>query len=253
MKPKILVMDIETRPLLASVWQLWENNVPLNMLERDWAVLSWAAKWVGSKKVFQKDQRRAKNVDNDKAILAEMWKLLDEADIVVTQNGKSFDVKKLNARFVIHGMKPPSSFKQIDTKLLAKKHFAFTSNSLEYMSDKLCVKYKKLKHKKFPGFELWSECLKGNQAAWREMARYNVHDVLATEELYGKLIPWDNAVNFNVYGDEPACSCGSKEFKRNGFFYGSTGRSQRYSCKSCGSEFRETKTEKTTGMVGTKR
>lgn len=37
------------------------------------------------------------------------------------------------------------------------------------MTDKLCVKYKKLNHSKFPGMELWRECLKGNSEAWTEM------------------------------------------------------------------------------------
>lgn len=59
------------------------------------------------------------------------------------------------------------------------------------MTDKFCKKYKKLKHKKFPGHELWKECLKGNKEAWNEMRKYNIHDVLATEELYNVLKQWD--------------------------------------------------------------
>lgn len=251
--PKILALDIETAPILGFVWDLWDQNVGINQIHYDWYVLSWAAKWIGDKKVLQQDQRHTKNIEDDSRILRDMWELLNEADVVVTQNGKSFDIKKLNARFVIHGMKPPSSFKHIDTRLLAKKHFGFTSNSLEYMSGKLNVKYKKLKHKRFPGFELWRECLRGNREAWVEMAKYNIHDVLALEELYTKIIPWDNSVNFNVYTDHPICTCGSKDFKLNGFMYSSTGRFQRYSCKQCGSEFRSTKAEGRVKRVGTTR
>lgn len=253
MKPRVLIVDIETAPILAYSWGIWDQNIGLNQIQQDWYILSWAAKWLDSKDVQQMDQRKAKHIDDDKQILRRLWTLLDLADIVITQNGKSFDVKKINARFIANGMKPTSSFKQIDTKLLAKKHFGFTSNSLEYMSDKLCTKYKKLKHKKFPGMELWTECLKGNKKAWKCMAEYNIHDVLATEELYKKLIPWDNSVSFSVYGDNPVCTCGSTDFYKNGFFYGSTGRYQRYSCKKCGSEFRDNKLEKTTSRVGTKR
>jgi len=238
---KALVFDIETAPILGYVWGLWENNVALNQVHSDWYVLSWAAKWLDEKKVMYKDQRNAKNVEDDSKLLGGIWKLLDEADVVITQNGKSFDVKKLNARFVWHGFQPPSSYKHIDTKLLAKKHFAFTSNKLEYMSDKLCTKFKKLKHTKFQGFELWKECLAGNLAAWKEMERYNKYDVLALEELYKKLIPWDNAINFNLYSRDNVtrCTCGSANFKRNGYFYGSVGRYQRYKCLDCGSEIRD--------------
>lgn len=238
---KILVLDIETAPLLGFVWGLWDNNVALNQLYKDWHLLSWSAKWLGSNKVLYMDQRNEKNIEDDKRILKGIWDLLDEADVVITQNGKQFDTKKLNARFVLNGMKPPSSYKQIDTLILAKKHFGFTSNKLEYMSEKLNTKYKKLKHSKFSGFELWSECLKGNRKAWREMEKYNKYDVLALEELYYKLIPWDNTLNFNVFNEDEnmVCSCGSKEFTKNGFFYSSVGKYQRYSCKKCGSEFRD--------------
>lgn len=241
-KPKVLIYDIETAPILGYVWGLWDNNVALNQIESDWHVLSWSAKWLGDppNKVMYMDQRGAKNIEDDRDILKKIWLLLDEADIVVTQNGKSFDQKKLNARFILHGFQPPSSYKHIDTKLIAQKHFGFTSNKLEYMTDKLCVKYKKLKHTKYPGFEMWRQCMSGNISAWKEMERYNKHDVLALEELYNKLAPWDNSINFALYTDSLAekCKCGGGLIK-NGFYYTNVGKYQRYKCKGCGSELRD--------------
>ncbi len=241
--PKVLIFDIETAPIVAHVWGLWENNVALNQMVSDWHVLSWSAKWLGDPedKVMYDDQRNSKNVEDDTRLLKGIWKLLDEADIVITQNGKSFDQKRLNARFVINEMQPPSSFKHIDTKLLARKHFAFPSYKLEYMSDKLCKKYKKLKHKKYPGHEMWTECLKGNKDAWKEMELYNKHDVLTLEELYNVLIPWDNSINFNLYHDsaEHICKCGSSHNIKNGFTYSAMGKYQRYKCKGCGAETRD--------------
>src|SRR5438270_11647207 len=130
--PKVLIFDIETKPMLGYVWSLWENNVSLDQLHSDWSVLSWSAKWLGDKpnQIMYADQRNAKNIDDDKRILKQIWQLLDEADIVITQNGKAFDHKKLNARFILQGLKPPSSYRIIDTMIIAKKHFAFTSNKL---------------------------------------------------------------------------------------------------------------------------
>lgn len=242
--PKILLYDIETAPILGYVWSLWDQNVGLNQIKSDWYVLSWSAKWLGDppSKVMYADQRKAKDIENDKPILKKLWKLLDEADVVVTQNGKSFDEKKLNARFVLHGMPPPSSSQHIDTKRIAKKYFAFTSNKLEYMTDKLCKKYKKLKHAKFSGFSMWKECLAGNIKAWKEMEKYNKYDVLSLEELYLKLQPWDNTLNVNLFTPDDAelqCSCGSTEFKKNGYKYTSVGKYQRYKCLECGSESKD--------------
>ena len=241
-KPKVLLLDIETAPILGYVWGLWENNLGLNQIKSDWHILAWAAKWLGDhpKKMIYRDQRKAKDIQDDSKILKEIWQLMNEADVIVTQNGKAFDEKKLNTRFILNGFKPPSSYKHIDTKKIASRKFAFTSNKLEYMTDKLCKQYKKSKHSKFSGFELWSECLKGNLKAWKEMEHYNKYDVLSLEELYLKLQPWDNSLNPNLYNDAlvVGCACGSKNLMKQGFRYTSVGKYQRYICKDCGAESR---------------
>lgn len=236
MKPRVLVYDIETAPMLGYVWSLWENNVALNQLHTDWQVLSWAAKWLDDDKVYYGDQREGLTDRNEKTILKALWKMLDEADVVITHNGKSFDEKKLNARFLAHGLGPLGKKVHIDTKQIASRVFKFTSNKLEYLTDKFCVEHKKLKHAKFPGFLLWAECLKGNQEAWNEMAEYNIADVESLEELYHKLQPWDNTINFAVFDDDivSRCNCGSATLRKKGYRYTKTGKFQRYICESCG-------------------
>lgn len=237
---KVLVLDIETAPIISYTWGTFQQNVALNQIVEDWAIISWSAKWVGSNQVMYEDTRNEKNPRNDKKILKSIWNLMDEADVIIGQNSKSFDIKKLNARFILNGMKPPSSFRQIDTMRLAKKHFAFTSNKLEYMTKNLCTA-KKSAHAKFSGFELWKECLAGNIEAWKELEDYNIQDILATEELYLKLIPWDNSLNFNVYHEEfdNYCSCGSSSFKTKGHVYTNSGKFVRYICNNCGAESRD--------------
>lgn len=237
-KPKILYIDIETAPLLARVWGMFDQNVGLNQIKSDWFILSFCAKWAGNKKVIYHDQRKASDIEDDSELLKKLWELLDEADVVIGQNSNKFDIPKINARFILNGMKPPSSYKKVDTCKIARSKFGFTSNKLEYLTSKLCTKYKKLTHKKFPGFELWKECLKGNLQAWEEMRKYNIHDVLSLEELYLKLEPWDNSINYNLYTNKNTnvCSCGSKELNKNGYAYTSKGKFQRYTCASCGAE-----------------
>lgn len=242
--PRILLFDVETSPIIAYVWSLWDQNVALNQIKSDWHILSWSAKWLGDKpnKTMYMDQRNAKNIEDDSKIMKELWKLLDEADCVITQNGKKFDVKKVNTRFILHGMSPPSSYKHIDTLQLAKRHFGFSSNRLEYLTDKLCTKYKKGKHKQFSGFELWKACLNGNIKAWKEMEEYNKLDVLSLEELYNKMEPWGTNVNTKIYkghgAPEECGACGGGDLKKHGFsFPASGGKIQRYKCKDCGAEY----------------
>jgi uncharacterized protein YprB with RNaseH-like and TPR domain len=239
-KPKILFFDIETAPIIAAVWSLYSEGVVWT--EKDWHLLSWAAKWAGEprSKIRYRDQSRSKDISNDKAILKELRSLLDEADIVVGHNVDKFDRRKVNARLVLHGIDPPSSYKTLDTLKIARKHFAFTSNRLEYLADKLGAS-KKGKHSKYPGAELWKATLRGEPKAWKEMEKYNKLDVIVLEEVYKKLMPWDDALDFGVYSGQVEvmrCSCGSKKFKKNGNAYYSTGMFPRFACSSCGRELK---------------
>ena len=241
--PKILVLDIETAPILANVWGLWRNNVGLNQIKNDWFILSYAAKWLGSPEdeIFYKDMRGKVSTEDDRDILDELWKLLDEADICLTQNGISFDIPKIKARMVLSGYKPFSPVKHIDTLHIAKREFNFTSNKLAYMTDKLCEKYKKLDHGKFSGFELWAEMMRDNLEAFEECEEYNKYDVLSLEELYTKLQAWDSKhVNFNLYTDEEShrCRCGSDRIREDGFAYTSVSKFQQYKCLDCGATTR---------------
>lgn len=242
-RPRALLLDIETAPIRGYVWQLWDNDVALNQIESDWHVLSWAAKWLDDppNAVMYHDQRLAKNIQNDRPLLQKLWPLLNEADILITHNGKAFDQKKINARFAVHGFPPPSALKHIDTKIIASKHFSFTSNKLEYLAEKLCKKHRKSKHQRFTGFELWRECLLGNALAWREMEKYNRKDVLVLEELYHRLVSWDDTINFSLYHDDPVhvCRCGSVDLEKRGYHFTSAGKFQRYCCRKCGAWTRD--------------
>lgn len=241
-KPKTLIFDIETSPLISYTWGMRDQNLGLNQIKEDWSIIAFAAKWLGDpeSKMIYMDVRGQRNHRNDKKLVKKLISLLDKADIVLGQNSDKFDIKKVNARAIIHGLKPPSGYRKLDTVKMARKTFGFTSNKLEYMTAKINKKYKKLSHAKFPGMELWNQCLAGNLDAWKEMEIYNKHDVLATEELYTYLRPWDCIVDFNVYTDalERGCSCGSYDLAKNGFHFTNASRFQRYRCKKCGSEVR---------------
>jgi hypothetical protein len=186
--PKVLILDIETAPMVSYTWGLWDQNVGLNQIKHEGGILSWSAKWLGNKEIAYKDVKG--DMSKEKQLLLPLWKMMDEADIILGQSSNKFDIKKLNAKFLEHKMGSPSAYKKIDTLLLAKKHFSFVSNKLEWMSKKFC-KLKKLTHGKFPGFSLWSECLNGNKEAWKEMRVYNTRDVEATEELFLVLAQFD--------------------------------------------------------------
>lgn len=236
---KILLLDIETAPLESYTWGLWDQNVGLNQIKTEWSILSYAAKWLGNSKVIYEDTggRGADKVRDDKHLLKAVWELLDETDIVVAQNGRRFDVKKINARMVMAGMKPYSPIRIVDTLEAAKKYFAFTSNKLEWASDHLTTQ-KKLDHREFPGFELWKECLADNPKAWAVMKKYNKRDVTGLEEYYLRIRPWiANHPNMGAYSEiaEHLCTnCGSAHVQARGYAIYQQGKYRRYQCRDCG-------------------
>ena len=205
--------------------------------------MSIAAKWKGEKEIIYFDVSKKKDFSDDKDLVKEAWDLLNFADIVITQNGKRFDIKKLNARFIKYGLPPPSTFRQMDTLQIAKRYFSITSNKLEFLAEFLGTT-KKVKVRKFMGHELWKACLEGDKAAWSEMRRYNIGDIVTLEEVYNKLTPWEGSTSINTYFDdeeEQVCRCGSKEFRHAGYRYTNTGKYKRLRCKSCGANYRERK------------
>lgn len=237
--PKILILDIETAPIESYTWGLWDQNVGVEQIKTEWSVISYAAKWFNNAKIYYGDTsgRGSRHIRNDKAILGDIWKLLDEADWVVAQNGNSFDVKKINARLLMHGYGPYSPIRVIDTLTVAKRHFGFTSNKLAWMTKHL-TDHPKDAHQEFPGFELWIQCMADNPRAWKAMKTYNIGDVLGTEKLYKRVRPWiSQHPNMGAYsiGEVMLCpKCGSDEVTKQGTRTTQQGQYQQYKCGSCG-------------------
>lgn len=242
-RPKILFIDIETSTMLFHNYRNYSMNTSIDMIEEDWIIYSFAAKFFDEDVIHYHDVRGDLK-GNEKKVLEEIWKLLDQADIVIGHNAKSFDDKKINARFILNGMKPPSYYKVIDTMLIAKSRFGFTSNKLAWLTDKLCKKYKKISHEKFAGSRLWLECAKGNPEAWEEMETYNRLDVLSLEELWTILRPWDRRQPvFGAYTEviEPMQCDGCEEkdtLVHNGYYVTNLSKFDKYRCECCGKEMR---------------
>jgi hypothetical protein len=254
-RPKIGVIDIETAPLGAAVWGLWDQNVGLNMLENEWTIMSFALKPLGGPKssIEYLDTSQASHPRNDAHLVQRLWEVLNEYDVLIAHNGKKFDMKKIRARMILLGYKPHSPVKIEDTLLYAKQVAAFTSNKLEWLSTYLSTQ-KKDNHSKFVGFDLWKECLAGNAKAWAVMKKYNVRDITSLEEVYYKLRPWaQGTTNLAAYDDsnETICCpvCGSDDVEQDGYTFTQTGKYLRYHCLDgrCGAWSRSRYTQNSIG------
>ena len=233
---KTLVFDIETAPNLGWVWGKWEQNVIAT--EQEWYMLSFAAKWLGERKIYSYSlpdfKGYRKDPQNDRALVLRLWKMLDDADVVVAHNGDKFDIRKANARFLVHGFSPPAPYLSIDTLKVARAKFKFDSNRLDDLGEYLNLGRKM----STGGFQLWLKCMQGDLAAWKQMVKYNRQDVRLLEKVYLHLRPWmTNHPNINLVDTkENACpTCGSDNIQKRGHSFTRVNKFQRYQCMDCGS------------------
>lgn len=229
----IYVIDLETAPKVAYVWRFFKEMIGAKQVLDHGHIMSFCAKKLGSKEHIYVENRK----DDDKFITQELIKVLDDADIVVAQNGDKFDLPTINGRALVHDLLPPSPYKTVDTLKVAQKEFKFERNSLEYLA-KILGCEEKGGHKEFPGFELWLECLKGNDKAWAEMKAYNIQDVDTLEEVYLKMRPWcrfhPNVAVFEEQEKTLCPKCGSEHIQFRGYSYTGVSKFKRFVCKDCG-------------------
>lgn len=233
-KPNILFLDIETSPILGRVWGLFQQDV--THVERDSFIMCFAAKrGDGKTTVFALPDYPGykKDRSNDKSLVADLWKELDWADVVVTHNGDKFDLKRINTRFVVHGFKPHSPIKSIDTLKMVKKHFGFSSNRLGYVAQALGLGNKAA----HTGIQMWVDCDAGNMVAWKLLTKYCKQDVELGYKIHQMIHPWATTYpTMTVFaGEDGLCPhCLQDSLQKRGVGTTRTGQHQRYQCMKCG-------------------
>lgn len=212
--PRILIFDIETAPMMSYHFGMWKQNIGLEQKINNSFVLCWAAKWLNDDKIMTSStwqHHDGETREDDFECIQELALLLDEADIVVAHNGNRFDIPVLKTRMIKHGMRPLTPYKSVDTCLIAKKEFRFSSNSLDSIAEFLGCQ-RKISHS---GFKLWREVMESKPEAQDEMLEYNIGDIVTLEEVYLRLRAWDSkAPNAALWYPNavPRCGCcGSTE------------------------------------------
>ena len=240
--PAVLVMDLETLPILGYVWAAFDTN--LIRVKEDWSIACWSAKWYGDERVMSDVMtvKEAKTRD-DKRICASLWKLFDDADVIIGQNAKQFDFKKMNTRWWFHHMGPPSSYRAIDTLETARKAFSMTFNNLDYLGNYLGVG----KKKETGGFDLWDNFMKGDKEARALMVEYCIGDTELCERVYKSMRPWvPSHPKMTVYNKiKGVCPvCFSANYKNIGYYQAPVQQYAEFRCSDCKSVWHNTRPEK---------
>ena len=238
--PKVLYFDIEVSSMIVKTYTLNPQYISYKNIKKDWYLYSYAVIFEGGEdKPYYLDNRYAADISDDRQLVEGLHDLLSKADILVGHNIDRFDIKKFNAKAILYNLPPLTPKKTYDTLKMAKKLFAFSSNSLDYIASYLGLKERKSGHSKFPGDKLWEGLEEGNLEAWDECQLYNIQDCRVTQELFKKLCTYDTTVNFNAIAEDRICVCGSTSFKKDGFKFTKTGKYQAHRCLTCGKVYTE--------------
>ena len=235
---KVLIFDIETAPMQAYVWGRWNQNISLDATISEWFIICWSAKWLYSNKVIG-DVLTPEEIkqEDDLRIVKSLWELINKADVVVAHNGNKADIPWINTRFIIHGLNPPKPYFNVDTCLVARKQFNFSSNKLDALAT-----YFGVSNKLDTNFELWKNCLKGCKTSLNYMLEYNKMDVKILEEVYLRLRPWirnhpnmANIANIESLDDCcPFCCSSGLEEMIDEYYYTNVNKYKLYRCPKCG-------------------
>jgi len=236
LSPRVYLIDIETSPNIGYTWGKYDQTVIKPI--RGWELLSIAYKELGKQPTRCASRPDFKD-KTDKSLTRVAWGILESADVIIAHNGDRFDVTKLRAKFVQHGLPPNRPFKTIDTKKLAKSQFNFYSNSLNDIARELGLGQKI----ETGGFDLWERCMAGDATAWRKMVAYNKQDVVLLERVYERLKAWSPThPNLALYEDRPGCpACSSINVQRRGYRILQVRKALRYQCQACGHWFHRSK------------
>jgi uncharacterized protein len=230
----VLFLDTETSPNQVDTWGLRDQNIAINQIRQPGALLCWGAKWQGrpdDEVIFD-----SVNQSTRLKMVKHLHALICDADVIVGYNNINFDMKVVNREFLMAGLTPPPPVKQIDLLRTMRRNFRFASNKLDYVSQQLGLG-KKTAHM---GHALWTMCEQGDQDAWALMQKYNMQDVVLTEKLYDRVLPWigaqhPNRNNYEGAPDKPAChACGSTALQWRGYSRTVAQRYHRFQCLGCG-------------------
>lgn len=237
-KAKILLLDIENARIIAGIWRLGKQVVGMDQIIKDLFIFGWSAKWLYDSEVYSDfvTPKEAKD-RNDLRVIKSLWKLMDDATIIVGHNIKGHDIPIITTRFIYHRILPPSPFQQLDT-YFAIKPLGFSSKKLKYINQ-----YLELKEKLENDYQLWIDCENGSAKDLKYMETYCQGDILALEEAFVEIRPYiKTGINLALHNhsDKQCCSaCGSPDLVEKGHYYTSVSRFISYQCNNCGSYSRQ--------------
>ena len=136
-RPKrILLLDIEVSPNIVSSWRIGSKVfISHENIIKERAIICVAYKWYGESTIHSLQWKDG----DDKDLLIKFAKIVADADIVLHQNGDSFDIPWVRTRCAFHHIPFPAKINSLDTLKYARWGFYLNSNKLDYLGKYLGV------------------------------------------------------------------------------------------------------------------
>lgn len=228
---RILVVDFERLPGLAPVWQQRTDFLPA----RDWvrypSTLCLAWSWYGKRRTHF---AAVWDDGGHDAMVKTHWQLYDDADLVITYNGKRADNRWARDDWASAGLPAPRPWKDLDLYAVNKSLFGWDSFSLDHLCKRLGIEGKTGHYSRDDA----EAAANGDTKAQARLARYNRGDVRATTAAFEALRPWlaQRMPHLGLWsGHDRSCQvCGGTDFTPAGDVPAVTTVYAGYRCTSCG-------------------
>ena len=259
-EPRLLIWDLESSLLEGYFFRIWQENIPMRRIKKQAHLLSASFAYNDEHVQGYRLTPEQVRTGDDFDVVCKVVEAVNNCDLMVTFNGKRFDVKLLNTRALFWGLPPVKAPKHIDLFEQSKRVFKFPSNSMQNVSMYLGENGKL----ETSGSNLWERCAEWEnyeecEKALIEMVTYGNQDIEATRDLYKRFQGWmKNTPNIGTLTNEVSgnrtvrCShCGSDDVTHmNSKTYTSVSSFDLYRCgnKDCRGVSRITKNGKS--LVG---
>lgn len=208
----IMVYDIETCRATAKLFWTGKQYVSYRQIKEEPRIITIAWKWLGQDDVHSLTWD---DEQSDEEMVKEFLKSYNRADMVIGFNNDNFDNRWINARAMKYGFEVDTHIKSMDLMKQEKRLFRMIGYSMDYSSLFAKVE-RKQSHEGILMWDMVEEGSKEQQAEYMsKMLEYNIGDIVTTEELYLRLVPYlRHKVHFGVMNGEEKWTCpntGSKD------------------------------------------